>query len=403
MKCSDAEKIGGYNAHFLQELLDEYECPVCQMVLREPILTVCGHRLCLSCSEEMRKRNNGVLVCPLDNTILKPGQTFPDKAIERAILQLKVKCNNFLKKCQWTGELKAINNHLGSCEYQEVKCPNGQCSTSLLRKELTDHIKINCIYRFINCQHCNQKILFCEKQNHMETCRCLPLYCVNQCGMVILRKEMSSHITDSCASTIVPCQYFYIGCNFKGMRKEQDTHVNSSIQNHLSLAISKVVANEREITILKNEMEMKKEQDQFLVTSKMVELEKKILVIEKEMKIKNTKPNNEQVGAPWQTSDQFSEMANPFSYSGPMPKLPNPFANFNTTHEMSNPFSNSDTIFNMATPFQYGNNEPIGEMATSFSNTNPTGKISAFKHKTPSLSSVEPIFFKKFLNRKETA
>ncbi|XP_065674877.1 TNF receptor-associated factor 5-like isoform X2 [Hydra vulgaris] len=294
MKCSDAEKIGGYNAHFLQELLDEYECPVCQMVLREPILTVCGHRLCLSCSEEMRKRNNGVLVCPLDNTILKPGQTFPDKAIERAILQLKVKCNNFLKKCQWTGELKAINNHLGSCEYQEVKCPNGQCSTSLLRKELTDHIKINCIYRFINCQHCNQKILFCEKQNHMETCRCLPLYCVNQCGMVILRKEMSSHITDSCASTIVPCQYFYIGCNFKGMRKEQDTHVNSSIQNHLSLAISKVVANEREITILKNEMEMKKEQDQFLVTSKMVELEKKILVIEKEMKIKNTKPNNEQ-------------------------------------------------------------------------------------------------------------
>ncbi|XP_065674838.1 TNF receptor-associated factor 5-like isoform X1 [Hydra vulgaris] len=160
MECLNAEKFGGYDAHFLKEHLGKYKCPVCQMVLREPILTDCGHRLCLSCSEEMRKRNNGVLVCPLDNTILKPGQTFRDKAIERDILQLKVKCNHSLKKCQWTGELKAINNHLGSCEYQEVKCPNEQCSTSLLRKELTDHLKTKCTYRLSNCQHCNQKILF---------------------------------------------------------------------------------------------------------------------------------------------------------------------------------------------------------------------------------------------------
>ncbi|XP_065675048.1 TNF receptor-associated factor 6-B-like isoform X2 [Hydra vulgaris] len=314
MESLDAKKFGGYDVYFLQELSDKYECPICIMALRKPILTKCGHRLCLSCSEEMRTRNNGVLVCPLDNTNLKPEQTFRDKAIERDILQLKVKCNNFLKKCQWTGELKAINNHLGSCEYEEVKCLNEQCTTSILRKELSDHMETKCIYRLINCQHCNQKILSCENQIHLETCECLLLYCVNQCGMKIFRKEISSHIIDSCANAIIPCQYYYIGCNFKGMRKEQDTHVNSSTQNHLSMAISKVVAlenkimlNEKEMeakmTILKNEMEIRKEQDaqvesltqnQFLTTSKVVELEKKILLIEKEMKTKITKPNNEQ-------------------------------------------------------------------------------------------------------------
>ncbi|XP_065674839.1 uncharacterized protein LOC136091337 isoform X2 [Hydra vulgaris] len=108
---------------------------------------------------------------------------------------------------------------------------------------------------------------------------------------------MSPHITASCANTIVPCQYFYIGCNFKGMRKEQDTHVNYSTQKHLSMAVSKVAANEKEITILKNEMEIRKKQDaqvksltqnQFLATLKMVELEKK-------MKTKVTKPNKQQV------------------------------------------------------------------------------------------------------------
>ncbi|XP_047130571.2 TNF receptor-associated factor 4 isoform X2 [Hydra vulgaris] len=160
MESLDAEKFGGFDVNFLQELSDDHECPICKLALREPILTKCGHRLCLSCSEEMRKRKNGVLVCPLDNTNLKPEQTFRDKAIERAVLQLKVKCNNFLKSCQWTGELKRIDNHL-------------------------------------------------------ETCESLPLYCVNQCGMKILRKEMSTHITDSCANTVIPCQYFYIGCNFK--------------------------------------------------------------------------------------------------------------------------------------------------------------------------------------------
>ncbi|XP_065679645.1 TNF receptor-associated factor 5 isoform X2 [Hydra vulgaris] len=296
-------RFGGYNAHFLHELSDEHECPVCKMALREPILTACGHRFCLSCSEEIRKINKGVLFCPLDKTKLKSEQTFRDKAVERAILQLKVKCNNFLKDCQWTGELRAINNHLSSCEYQEVKCLNKRCFASLLSKELCDHMETKCIYRLVTCQHCNQKIPFCEKQAHEEYCKCLPLYCVNQCGMKILREEMLSHIHGSCANTIVPCQYFHIGCNFKGMRKDQDTHANSSTQNHLSMAISKVAELEINIMLLKEELEskmpffeydmgMRKEQDTHASSStqddlpiaitKVADLETKIMLIEQE-------------------------------------------------------------------------------------------------------------------------
>nr|XP_047138672.1 RING finger protein DG17-like [Hydra vulgaris] len=148
-----------------------------------------------------------------------------------------------------------FKNHLETCEYQEVKCLNEQCSTSLLRKELRDHMETKCIYRLVTCQYCNQKIRFCEKQTHLETCESLPLYCVNQCGMKILRKEMSTHITDSCANTVIPCQYFYIGCNFKEMRN----------QNHV------------------------------LTTKKMEELENKTLLIEKEMKTKMAIPKDEKL------------------------------------------------------------------------------------------------------------
>ncbi|XP_065659873.1 uncharacterized protein LOC136083885 isoform X2 [Hydra vulgaris] len=210
------EKFGGYNAHFLHELLDEYECPVCIMALREPVITLCGHRLCFSCSEEMIKRNNGVLICPLDKTILNSEKVFPDKFTERAILQLKVKCDNFLKGCQWTGELKTINIH-------------------------------------------------------EEKCECLPLCCVNQCGIEIMRKEMSFHITDSCANTIIPCQYLNIGCKFKGMRKEHETHADSSMQTHLSLAVSKLDALENKITLTLDTLENK-------IASKVNALENKIML-----------------------------------------------------------------------------------------------------------------------------
>nr|XP_047130364.1 TNF receptor-associated factor 6 [Hydra vulgaris] len=291
-------RFGGYNAHFLHELSDEYECPVCKMALCKPLLTVCGHRFCLSCSEEMRKRNNGVLKCPLDNNILNSKEIFLDRAIERVILGLKVKCNNFLKNCHWTGELRTINNHLTSCEYQEKKCFN--CATSLLRKDISLHMKVKCIYRLILCQHCNQEMLFSEMQAHLERCECLQLYCVNQCGMKIVRKEMSTHIMDSCANTIIPCQYKIIGCIFKGMRKDYNTHVSSSSQIHLSMALSKVyeLQNNEEvlegrILHLKYNMETREKHDAQIIFSrekqlskakkKVLELQNEIIQIEEKM------------------------------------------------------------------------------------------------------------------------
>nr|XP_047143126.1 TNF receptor-associated factor 5-like isoform X2 [Hydra vulgaris] len=149
----------------------------------------------------------------------------------------------------------------------------------------------HCIYRLVTCRYCEQKIVFCNNQSHEENCECLPLCCVNQCGMKILRKKMSSHITDSCANTIIPCQYLNIGCKFKGMRKEHETHANSSMQNHLSMAISKLDAIENKITLtvdtlenkivsklnaLENKMASKMESLETKVASESIALENKI-------------------------------------------------------------------------------------------------------------------------------
>ncbi|XP_047138291.2 TNF receptor-associated factor 5 isoform X1 [Hydra vulgaris] len=215
MEYSNTKIIGGYDANFLDKFLDDYECPVCKLVFREPIQTQCGHRLCLSCSEEIKKRNGGILLCPLDKKISNFDRIFRDKAFKRVIMQLHVKCDNYIRNCHWTGELKIINKHLKSCEYQEVKCINKQCSNLLLRKELKDHMETHCLYRFVRCQYCYRKICYIMLQAHFENCNCFPVDCVNQCGLSILRKEMPSHIANYCAFSLIPCQYFNIGCNFQ--------------------------------------------------------------------------------------------------------------------------------------------------------------------------------------------
>ncbi|XP_065660064.1 TNF receptor-associated factor 5-like isoform X2 [Hydra vulgaris] len=160
-------------------------------------------------------------------------------------MQLKVKCSNFSSGCEWTGELKILNEHLGSCEYRTLKCLNNPCSTSLLPKNLKEHMENLCIYRLVTCQYCKQKIVFSEKQIHEENCECLPLCCVNQCGMKIMRKE--------------------------GMRKEHETHANSLMQKHLSMAISKLDALENKITLTVDTLENK-------IASKVNALENKIML-----------------------------------------------------------------------------------------------------------------------------
>ncbi|XP_065681128.1 TNF receptor-associated factor 5-like isoform X2 [Hydra vulgaris] len=217
MEHRSMQRIGGYDAPFLNDFIEDYECPVCKMAFCEPIQTQCGHRLCLTCSEEIKKCNKGVLICPLDKKVSKPDKTFPDKAFERAVQHLQVKCKNFMKNCRWTGDLRLIDNHLENCKYQEVSCPNELCTASVLRKELMEHMETDCIFRLANCQYCYLEILYLEMQDHYDICKYFPVDCVNQCSIKVPRKKMFSHISNDCAHTIVDCQYFNVGCNFKSL------------------------------------------------------------------------------------------------------------------------------------------------------------------------------------------
>ena len=42
--------LGGYDEHFVDVVEDEWNCPICQLPLKEAVQTgVCGHRFCRQC------------------------------------------------------------------------------------------------------------------------------------------------------------------------------------------------------------------------------------------------------------------------------------------------------------------------------------------------------------------
>ena len=47
--AENVERIDGYDEIFDPPVSTDYECPVCMLVLRNPVQTQCGHRFCAAC------------------------------------------------------------------------------------------------------------------------------------------------------------------------------------------------------------------------------------------------------------------------------------------------------------------------------------------------------------------
>ena len=79
----------------------------------------------------------------------KEFKTFQNKAIDREIRGLFIYCTNKEKGCEWQGELNNINNHLGNndgCRFEKVKYSN-ECGKMIERRHLTSHVETECSHR----------------------------------------------------------------------------------------------------------------------------------------------------------------------------------------------------------------------------------------------------------------
>ena len=207
---------GGYDCEFVDPPTQlQHECSVCLMTLKEPYLTsCCGYSFCRLCIECVRSTDP---TCPLCNE--SDFKTFPNKGLQRSLLQFRVYCQFKKDGCGWIGELRELERHLNinvgpdfdlntrmsGCLHVEVHCKHG-CRKTVPRKELLDH-EHNCVYRPYTCEYCqNYEAQINEMSIHWKECGSYPVLCPNKCSEVTFeRSRLNQHLNEKCPLISIKC------------------------------------------------------------------------------------------------------------------------------------------------------------------------------------------------------
>ncbi|KAK7004965.1 TNF receptor-associated factor 6-like isoform X1 [Biomphalaria glabrata] len=243
MEMATNSQDHGYDVQPLCEIEPRHICPICLMIMKNAVQTMCGHRFCEACINKVVTRGSTLLTCPVDKTVSRVDQIFQDVATRREILCLPIQCPNKSGGCSWEGDLIDLTGHKSSCGLEPVTCAHG-CGASLVRTEADEHLSV-CPFRQMNCLFCNECVQQSAMISHTEQCPMAPVTC-SLCGEDdLVRKALPEHQdieTGNCPNVVVPCPYKYTGCEFQAERIKIQEHINESgtLSIHMELVAKKL-------------------------------------------------------------------------------------------------------------------------------------------------------------------
>ncbi|XP_070531729.1 TNF receptor-associated factor 2-like [Ptychodera flava] len=227
----------------------KYLCVLCLLILKQPRQSLCGHRFCSSCIDDLIReaRRYKCPICStedptLEDSILCIETINPDYAIKREMRNLSAKCIN--EGCEWTGIFIKYVEHEETCDYGLITCFKQGCSEKIKRKDLNIHLERNCRMRVIQCRYCDITLIYKDFGDHMERdCPGAMVMC-KFCDEAVPRGKIQMHIdeqTGNCKRTRQACKFHELGCEEMIDRNRQREHSEESIHNHMELLSSKVV------------------------------------------------------------------------------------------------------------------------------------------------------------------
>ena len=168
----------------------------------------------------------------------------------REINALQVRCANSERGCQWTGTLGTLDDHIASCQFALVPCPN-KCEEDkdagellLIKKHLDQHIKTKCPKRAYECPHCREEGTFAGiTEDHDQVCEKKIVACPNKgsgCSLSMERGNTQEHVSSNCEYTEVACVYESLGCGVRMLRKDRDKHEKEDREKHMDLSLDTV-------------------------------------------------------------------------------------------------------------------------------------------------------------------
>ena len=158
--------------------------------------------------------------------------------------------------CRWTGTIGTLDNHIATCQFALVPCPNkceddkGAGELYLVRKDLDDHLKTKCLKRAYECQHCGEKGTYASiTEDHDKVCDKKIVPCPNKgsgCPLSMERGKTKQHVRSVCDYTEVACAYESLGCGVRMLRKDAEKHKREAREKHMDLVLDTVSSREEQ-------------------------------------------------------------------------------------------------------------------------------------------------------------
>ncbi len=152
--------------------LDEWlVCPVCEGILAEPCVSLCGHTFCRTCLEGLIDENDEG-TCPVCDFTLPDVVPEPSVFCTSVLRSVMVRCPTApaqdTSTCTAELSLLDVEMHLNSCDYATAPC--GFCEKPIARRDLKTHIQMahkQCPHNKRGCKKIGDSS---EIAQHMTTC-----------------------------------------------------------------------------------------------------------------------------------------------------------------------------------------------------------------------------------------
>ncbi|XP_065889713.1 TNF receptor-associated factor 4-like [Dysidea avara] len=255
MASLEHSATGGYENEFIEEPEDRLVCSICLFPCRDAHMSVCcGHNFCRSCVVAVATHcgDSTKCVCPVCRGW--NFTAFKNKQADREIRSFRVYCTNI--DCTWEGELNDLSTHVSTCrdQFEDVQCPNN-CGEVLQRRYITSHIEKDCSRRLIQCQYCDTS----EEKNYIEgthTLYCPNLWrpCPNKCNTRNIPYDGIMAHKQECPLEKVNCEYHSVGCCKRMVRRKRKRHEKVKMEAHLRM--TKIKLSETEVKLSETETKL---------------------------------------------------------------------------------------------------------------------------------------------------
>ena len=151
MACSKYE-VGYEDNRFEIEVSQRFHCPICFLVLKDPVMCKNEHCYCSSCIKKHLEKSASCPTCREHLSVDTLRQA--SRIVKDYISELNIHCDFYPRGCREIVQVENLKRHVASCGFSPVQCSNEGCDAVVNTRDKLHHEAEVCDLRKLKCHDC---------------------------------------------------------------------------------------------------------------------------------------------------------------------------------------------------------------------------------------------------------